>query len=70
MPKVRVTLRGREKPWTRTIRTKSGVVEEVIQEMGINPLEVLVRVNGEFMPDTDRVRTGDRIELLEITSRG
>lgn len=70
MPQVRVTLRGREKPWTRTIRTKSGVVEEVIQEMGINPLEVLVRVNGEFMPDTDRVRTGDRIELLEITSRG
>ena len=70
MPEITVTLSGREKPWKKKVKTKSAVVEEAIQEIGINPLEVLVRVNGEFVPDTERLRKGDKLDLLEITSRG
>ena len=70
MPQVSVTIRGREKPVRRSVRAKSRAVESILQEIGINPLEVLIKLNGEFVPDTENARTGDRLELLEITSRG
>ena len=70
MPRIKVTLRGREKPWSRTVRTEAFTAEGILVEMGINPLEVLVKLNGEFVPDTQVVRTGDSLELLVITSRG
>ena len=70
MHQVKVSLRGREKPWSKTIRTKAKTAEEILIEMGINPLEVLIKLNGEFVPDLEKVRAGDRLELLEITSRG
>ena len=70
MPHVSITIRGREKPVRKTVRAKSGVVECILQEIGINPLEVLIKLNGEFVPDIERARTGDKLELLEITSRG
>ena len=70
MPEIKVTLRGREKPWTRKVKTRSSIVFEAVQEAGVNPLEVLIKVNGEFVPDIAKIRKGDNVELLEITSRG
>ena len=67
---VKVSLRGREKPWSRIVRTGPYAVEEVVAGLGMNPLEVLIKLNGEFVPDTQKVRKGDEMELLEITSRG
>ncbi len=70
MISVSVSLRGRSKPWSRRVRTGASTAGELISELCINPLEVLVKVNGEFIPDTERLRDGDMLELLEITSRG
>ncbi|MCK4714098.1 MAG: hypothetical protein KAT35_00865 [Candidatus Aenigmarchaeota archaeon] len=70
MPRVSVTIRGRKKPVRKIVRAKSGAVECILQEIGINPLEVLIKLNGDFVPDTEKARTGDKLELLEITSRG
>jgi sulfur carrier protein ThiS len=70
MHQVTVSMRGREKPWTRKFRARSDVVEEIVKELGINPLEILIRLNGEFVPDTEKAKAGDKIELLQITSRG
>ena len=70
MPRIRVTIRGRNRPFAKTLNSRSAVVEGILAEMCINPQEVLVRLNGEFVPDTRRVRKGDRLELTEITSRG
>ena len=70
MHQVKVNLRGREKPWSKTIRTEASTAEGILAEMGINPLEVLIKLNGEFVPDTERVSAGDRLDLIEITSRG
>ena len=65
-----MTLRGRKKPWSRDVDVRASTVEEALVEIGINPLEVLVKLNGEFVPDIEGIRTGDSLELLEITSRG
>jgi sulfur carrier protein ThiS len=70
MPQISLTIRGRKKPVSRRFNSKSSVAESILKEMGINPLEVLIKLNGEFVPDNQRARKGDRIELLEITSRG
>jgi len=70
MPRIKVTLRGRKKPWSRDVDVRASIVEEALVEIGINPLEVLVKLNGDFVPDIERIRTGDSLELLEITSRG
>ncbi len=70
MPQVRVTLRGRKSPWSKTVKVNASTIEDILAEIGINPLEVLVKLNGEFVPDTEKVRSGDSLELLEITSRG
>ena len=70
MPEFRVTIRGREKPWSKKVKSRSAKVEDIVLKAGINPLEVLIKVNGEFVPDTAKARNGDRLELLQITSRG
>ncbi len=70
MSEFRVTLRGREKPWSKKVRSRSSKVEDIVQKAGVNPLEVLIKLNGEFVPDTAKARNGDKLELLQITSRG
>ena len=70
MPQVRVILRGRKKPVAKTVKSRSAVVEEILLEMCLNPQEFLIRLNGQFVPDNQRIRTGDKLELMEITSRG
>jgi sulfur carrier protein ThiS len=70
MPKIKVILRGKKRPVTRTVKTKAAIVEDILIEMCINPQEVLIKLNGEFVPDIQKVKAGDRLELLEITSRG
>ena len=70
MPKISIELRGREKEMRKKIDSKSRFVGEAIQKAGINPLEVLVKINGKFVPDIEKVRDGDKVELLQITSRG
>ena len=70
MTRIEIKLRGREKPWSKVLDTAAKTAEEAVLEAGINPLEVLIRLNGEFVPDTQKLKSGDRLELLEITSRG
>jgi sulfur carrier protein ThiS len=70
MTRIEIELRGRDKPWSKILDTMAGTAEGAVLEAGINPLEVLIKLNGEFVPDTQKVKTGDRLELLEITSRG
>ncbi len=70
MPEFKVILRGREKLWSKKVKSRSGKVEDIVLKAGINPLEVLIKLNGEFVPDTAKARNGDKLELLQITSRG
>ena len=70
MPQIRVVIRGRNRPITKSFKAEASTVEGIIAEMNMNSQEVLVKLNREFVPDTERVRKGDRLELIEITSRG
>ncbi|MBI4176382.1 MAG: MoaD/ThiS family protein [Candidatus Aenigmarchaeota archaeon] len=45
-------------------------VMDILKKMGVNPETVLVRKNGEIVPDTDPVGPGDVLEVLKVVSGG
>lgn len=48
----------------------SGTIEDLLKGRGICTESVLVRRNGLFVPVEDRLRDGDEIEVMRITSSG
>ena len=67
MISVKITYEG--KTHTISLKTKRNV-EEVIKEFGLNPQTVLMKLNGEFVADDEKVKDGDRLDLIRITSIG
>ena len=57
----------------RTIRTCSGnpvTVEQVLTELGINPLEVMVTRSGKLLPETAAVDETDEIRIIMVSHGG
>jgi sulfur carrier protein ThiS len=64
---IKVCLEGR----TRSMKMPGRpAVGDVLARMGINPETVVVLKNGEVVPDSEPVSGKDRIEVLDIVSRG
>ncbi|MFH0890276.1 MAG: sulfur carrier protein ThiS [Candidatus Aenigmatarchaeota archaeon] len=50
--------------------TKSRTIENLLKELGINSETVIVSVNGEIVPESQKIRKNDRIEILKVVSGG
>jgi len=61
---VTVVHEGRHK------KGKGSTVAEVLRSVEINPQNVLVRMEGEIVPDDMKVREGQRLEALKVVSGG
>ena len=55
---------------SRTIRVEGKHVEDAIKQSGISPQTVLAKLNGEFVPDDEKLKDGDNLELKRISSIG
>jgi sulfur carrier protein ThiS len=66
MISAKITYEGR----TKTLKIKGRFVEDAIKQFGISPQTVLVKVNGEFVPDDQTLKSGDKVELIRISSIG
>jgi len=67
MVNVKVLLSGK----TRTLKMpEKSSIENLLEELEINPETVVVLRNGEVVPDFERLSKGDRIEIIDIVSRG
>ncbi|MFC2144023.1 MoaD/ThiS family protein, partial [Candidatus Aenigmatarchaeota archaeon] len=56
---------------TKIVKASGKVtVENVLQKLCINPETVVVLVNGEIVPDFETVSGKDKIEVVDIVSRG
>jgi sulfur carrier protein ThiS len=53
---------------TRSVTAKT--IEEAILQIGISPQTVLAKLNGEFAPDDEPLKDGDRLMLIRISSIG
>ena len=67
MSKVRVVFEGKTKNVAFDGRMD---VMGLLRIAGINPDMVLVRRNGEIVPDDSIVSDGDRLETMKIVSGG
>lgn len=45
-------------------------IENLLDKIGINPETVVVMMNGEVTPEYEALSKGDKIEIIEIVSRG
>jgi sulfur carrier protein len=57
----------------KTVRTCSGelaTVEQLLLDLGINPLEVMVIRNGKLLPETASVREDDEIRIIMVSHGG
>jgi len=67
MVNVKVSFAGK----SRTIKMpEKSSIENLLERMEINPETVVVLRNGEVVPDFERLAKGDRIEIIDIVSRG
>ena len=52
------------------LETSKKTAEELLEEQGINPETVVVKLNGRIVPDNEELHEGDIIELIGAESRG
>ncbi len=66
-----VSIKVRFADGTRIVKTSGKVtVESLLQKLCINPETVVVLMNGEIVPDFEAVSGKDKIEVIDIVSRG
>ncbi len=67
MVNVRVCSEGK----TKMIKMpEKSSIENLLEKLEINPETVVVLRNGEVVPDFEELENKDRIEILDIVSRG
>jgi len=54
----------------RKITSDVKTIEELLKKLKINTQSVLVKRNGRFVPVEDKIKDGDELEIIEITSSG
>jgi sulfur carrier protein ThiS len=55
---------------TITIERVPAIVEQVLLELGINPLEVIVARNGKMISEDTVVQADDEIRIIRIAHGG
>ncbi len=54
----------------RTIKSGTCTIEQVLSELGINPVEVIVSVNGRLVPEDAIVSGNDEIRIIRVAHGG
>jgi sulfur carrier protein len=54
----------------QTIDTGASTVEQVLLDLGINPIEVIVSRNGRLVPDDAVISGDDEIRIIRIAHGG
>jgi sulfur carrier protein ThiS len=54
----------------RTVAPAPSTIEQVLTELGINPVEVIVSVNGRLMPEDAIVSGNDEVRIIQVAHGG
>jgi sulfur carrier protein len=55
---------------TRAMSSGGPLIRDLLEELGINPLEVLVARNGRIVPEEDLAGEEDEIRLIRVVHGG
>lgn len=45
-------------------------IEDLLEELGINPVEVIIAKNGKIVPEDEMVRNDDEIKIIGVKHGG
>ncbi|MDM7934960.1 MAG: MoaD/ThiS family protein [Methanothrix sp.] len=54
----------------REIDVKSARIEEILDELGINPVEVIVAKNGRIVPEDETASGDDMLKIVRVVHGG
>jgi len=54
----------------KEIEIKEMSIEDLLDELGINPVEVIIAKNGEIVPEDDIVRNEDELKIIMVKHGG
>ena len=49
---------------------EESTVSDILKEIKLNPQTVIVSRQGEIIPDTEKVKNGDKLEAIRVVSGG
>ena len=49
---------------------ENATVSDILKEIKLNPQTVIVSRQGEIIPDTEKVKDGDKLEAIRVVSGG
>ncbi len=55
---------------TKELQIKKAVIEDILSNMGINPVEVIVAKNGKITSECDLVQSSDQLKIIRIIHGG
>jgi len=55
---------------TRVMSSGGPLIRDLLEELGINPLEVLVARNGRIVPEEDLAGEEDEIRVIRVVHGG
>jgi len=54
----------------KEIEIKEMPIEDLLDKLGINPVEVIIAKNGEIVPEDDIVRNEDELKIIMVKHGG
>jgi sulfur carrier protein ThiS len=55
---------------TREIEIEAALIEDILEMLGINPVEVIVAKNGKIVSEYETAYSGDELKIVRIVHGG
>jgi sulfur carrier protein len=54
----------------KELHIEEGVIEDILKDLGINPVEVIVARNGKVVSELDRIADEDEMRIIRVVHGG
>ncbi len=54
----------------REIAVVSARIQDILRDLGINPVEVIVAKNGQIVPEDEMAGSGDELKVVRVVHGG
>jgi len=64
---IKVLFRDKDKKIEMDEKKK---IEDLLNKIKVNPETVVIKLNGKIVPEEDKLKDGDKLELIDFVSSG
>jgi sulfur carrier protein ThiS len=54
----------------KEMAAESARIEDILRDLGINPVEVIVAKNGRIVPEEEMASSGDELKVVRVVHGG